>query len=68
MGYRVSWTLNSKENWQKTNRLGGWIFVICGIIFLANTLLQQEWLIIVPLIMAVVIPLTYSYALHRKGI
>lgn len=68
MGYRVSWTLNSKENWRKTNRLGGWIFVICGIIFLANILLQQEWLIIVPLIMAVIISLTYSYALHRKGI
>lgn len=68
IGYRVSWTLNSQENWQKTNRLGGWIFVICGVIFLANTLLQQEWLIIVPLIIAVVIPLMYSYALHRKGI
>ncbi|GEN49162.1 SdpI family protein [Ligilactobacillus pobuzihii] len=68
IGYRVSWTLNSQENWQKTNRLGGWIFVICGVIFLANTLLQQEWLIIVSLIIAVVIPLMYSYALHRKGI
>ena len=68
IGYRVSWTLSSKENWRKTNRLGGWIFVICGIIFLANTILQQEWLIIVSLIIAVIIPLTYSYALHRKGI
>ncbi|MBN7274647.1 DUF1648 domain-containing protein [Ligilactobacillus pobuzihii] len=68
IGYRVSWTLSSKENWRKTNRLGGWIFVICGIIFLANTILQQEWLMIGPLIIAVIIPMTYSYVLHRKGI
>lgn len=68
IGYRVSWTLNSKENWRKTNRLGGWIFVICGIIFLANVLFQQEWLIVVPLVVAVIIPLIYSYVLHRKGV
>lgn len=68
MGIRVSWTLNSRENWRKTNRLAGFVFVICGIIFFVNTLLQQEWLLVVCLIVAVVVPLVYSYSLHRKGI
>lgn len=68
VGIRVSWTMNSEENWRRTNHLGGWTFVICGIIFLFNMFFQQDWILVVSIVIAVTIPLVYSYYLHRQGI
>ncbi|MBN2238957.1 MAG: SdpI family protein [Dehalococcoidales bacterium] len=31
VGIRSPWTLSSEESWNKTHRLGGWLFVIIGL-------------------------------------
>lgn len=66
-GYKIPWTLNSEENWNKTHRLAGWIMVFCGFLFIINAFVLSEWLLAL-LIPAALAPMVYSYLLYRKGI
>lgn len=70
MGIRVPWTLASEENWNRTHRLGGFLFVFAGIGMIFTTLLGlwSEWLLPVLLVFPALVPILYSYALYRKGI
>ena len=68
VGFRVSWTRNSQENWRRTNRLGGWVMVLGGVFLLGNMIFQFQWLWILVLAVIVVVPLSYSYSLYRQGI
>ncbi len=70
MGIRLPWTLNSEENWNRTHRLAGFLWVAGGILFLIFTILGW-WNIYVLLILIIVmslVPTVYSYLLYRKGI
>lgn len=35
-GIRTPWALQSDQNWRKTHRVGRWVFVISGILFLIS--------------------------------
>jgi len=66
MGIRTPWTLSSDTVWQKTHLLGGYTFVIGGVIFMAGTLFTSPWNTYVPLISIIVAgltPIIYSYIL-----
>ena len=68
IGIKLPWTLNSEENWNRTHRLAGWIWVIGGFMILVAGFFGVFMLTMaIPLIMALV-PTIYSYILHRKGI
>ena len=68
VGIRLPWTLNSEENWHKTHRLAGKLWVLGGLILLLEAGLQFA----VPYVMGIVIltivliPILYSYQLSRK--
>lgn len=65
VGIKIPWTLDDEENWNKTNRLSGYLFIICGFVFIINAF----FLSIIPLIaiaLAVIIPSVYSYCLYRQ--
>ena len=66
-GYKIPWTLNSEENWNKTHRLAGWIMVIGGIILIINAFFLFEWVLVSVSILAL-LPIAYSYILYKKGI
>ena len=66
-GYKIPWTLSSEDNWNKTHRLAGWLMVICGFLFIINAFVLSEWVLLACLI-AVAVPMIYSYILYRKGI
>ena len=70
MGIRLPWTLASEENWNRTHRLTGFLWVASGILFILLTLLRvwNSWLLSAILAAMILIPMLYSYALHRKGI
>lgn len=36
LGIRTPWTLSSDTVWRKTHRLGAWVFVIAGLLFMAS--------------------------------
>ncbi len=69
LGIKVSWTLSNEENWNRTHRLAGKVWVICGIVSLFSIFLPGEALIPVSLCIAVAaagIPIVYSYCIYKK--
>lgn len=67
MGIKLPWTLNDEENWNKTHRMAGFLWVIGGIVIMATAFLGAFWLFFVVLIPMVVVPFVYSYLLYKKN-
>ena len=68
IGIRVPWTLANEENWNRTHRLAGYLWMICGILMVLIGLTRfvpAEWLVGIFLIMTLV-PCIYSFWLHAK--
>ena len=70
MGIKLPWTLASEENWNRTHRLGGILWVAGGILMIVLSLLKlwSPWLLIVVVTLMAVVPTVYSYSLYKKGI
>lgn len=68
IGIKIPWALNSEENWNRTHRLGGYTFMVAGIITIIAGFIQLFWLVPVALIIAAFIPMIYSFVLYKKGI
>ena len=68
IGIKIPWTLNSDENWNRTHRLAGKVWVAGGFGILLSGFAGGVWLMLGITIMMVAAPLVYSYALYRKGI
>ena len=69
MGIRLPWTLSSEENWNRTHRLAGFLWVIGGVYFIVMSFIG--WSVIgflIPLVVMILVPTVYSYILYRKGI
>lgn len=68
VGLKLPWTLHSEENWNRTHRLAGWIWVVGGFAITVSGFFSLIWITLAaPLVMAI-IPTAYSYILYRKGI
>lgn len=67
IGIRLPWTLESEENWNRTHRLGGWVFMIGGLLLFCLAFVPIRWLSIVVMGVMLLIPVCYSIYLHRKG-
>ena len=68
VGIKLPWTLDSEENWNRTHRMASWLWMIAGIIFIVNAILQIGGLVIPVLVVLLLVPIVYSYLLYRKGI
>lgn len=65
VGLKIPWTLHSEENWNRTHRLAGWLYMAGGILFVLNAFFLWEAMLIV--IMALVfVPAIYSFLLYKK--
>lgn len=70
LGIRVKWTLENEENWNKTHRFGGKIFVICGIIIVFTAFFSSDsvWVIrLAVIILSLIIPIIYSYKYKKNN-
>lgn len=69
MGIRLPWTLASEDNWNKTHRLAGYLWVAGGIVLLLLTLLgkQGSMLSVGVITVVVLLPIAYSALLYYKG-
>ena len=67
MGIKLPWTLDDEENWNKTHRLAGFLWVIGGIVVMATAFLGAFWLFFIVLIPMVIVPTVYSYLLYKKS-
>ncbi len=68
VGIELPWTLDDPENWNRTHRMAGWLWMAAGLIALANAFLR---LLNGPFLfgmigLAALTPAIYSYALYRR--
>ena len=68
IGIKLPWTLASEENWNKTHLLAGRVWVGGGVLFLIAGFLSVIWILPIVAVPMVLIPLIYSFILHRKGV
>jgi len=70
IGIKVPWTLANEDNWNKTHRFASWCFVIAGI----ATLVEAYFIWYAPvvifgsIILAVILPVIYSFLLFKKSV
>ena len=67
IGIRLPWTLENDENWRKTHRLAGKIWVLGGLLLFLNDFVQLYvyWVFFLTLFFVVIIPSVYSYQLSK---
>lgn len=68
IGIKIPWTLNSEENWNKTHRFAGRIWVISGFLMMLTGFFGGFWVFFAVVLAMVLAPFIYSYILHRKGV
>ena len=68
LGLKVPWTLHSEENWNRTHRMGGYVFMISGIVMFIAAFSELFWLIVVALAVSAFLPMIYSFILYKRGI
>lgn len=69
VGIRTPWTLSSKLSWDKTHRLGGWLFIAAGVLILLSALMPFPINVGVPGAAGVGLGLAlvvYSYFIWRR--
>ena len=68
IGIKIPWTLNNEENWNKTHRFAGWLWTFCGIAIMFTGFFGGFWVFLPITLLMVLVPVLYSYLLHRKGL
>lgn len=69
IGVKVTWTLRNKENWNKTHRFTGRLWVLGGVILLVSLFVPMEYFMYVLILMILLLafaPMVYSYVYYRK--
>lgn len=67
-GIRTPWTLTNAVVWERTHRLGGWLFVAVGLIGIPCSFIPalRLWGVIAPLIAVSIFLYVYSYVCYRQ--
>lgn len=68
IGIKLPWTLNSEENWNRTHRLAGRLWLVGGVGIMLTAVFGSFWILLAITLVMVLVPTVYSYSLHRKGI
>jgi uncharacterized membrane protein len=69
VGIRTPWTLSSKLSWNKTHRLGGWLFIATGLSIISVAVVRPEWagyVLVGSVIGTVIWTVIYSYRVWRS--
>lgn len=69
MGIRTPWTLTSEVSWERTHRLGGWLFVAVGLLGIPCSFVPplRPWALIVLVILVSLFLSGYSYWCYRQN-
>ena len=71
VGIKVPWTLNSEENWDRTHRFSGKLWIIGGLVLVIATvvpMMRTATVLTVVTLGITIVPCLYSFLLYRKGI
>ena len=68
IGIKIPWTLNSEENWNRTHRFAGRLWLVCGLAIMLSGFFGGFWVFLPAALLMVIVPCVYSYVLYRKGV
>ena len=69
IGIRVPWTLSDEDNWNRTHRLAGFIWVAGGVLIIILTLMgvMRESIVMLPIIAGMAaVPVIYSFVIYLR--
>ncbi|MEZ0396546.1 MAG: SdpI family protein [Anaerolineales bacterium] len=68
IGIRTPWTLSSDTVWEKTHQLGAKLFIASGLLIVVSAFLGERgiWLMLAVLMIALFVPIVYSYILFAR--
>ena len=69
LGIKIFWTLNNEENWNRTHRFGGKVWVVGGLVMLFSIFLPLSamiWVAVCVTVAMVIIPMVYSYSVFKQ--
>lgn len=69
IGIKVIWALRNEENWNKTHRFAGRVWVLGGVLLLATIFIPMEsfvGVLIAVILVLAFMPMIYSYLFYRK--
>lgn len=66
LGIRLPWTLNDNENWNRTHRFAGKIWIIAGLLMIVNAFFGNAIVTIGILLLVVLTPIIYSFVYHNN--
>lgn len=69
LGIKIRWTLYNEENWNKTHRVAGFVWVIGGVLFCLMGFVAEKMLLFllpIQIILLACVPMVYSWNLARK--
>lgn len=67
VGIKLPWTLADEDNWNRTHRFGGKVFILSGILILISFFTRMNWILYASIILVVLLPTIYSFMLYRKN-
>lgn len=67
VGIKIPWTLSSDENWDKTHRFAGFVWIVCGGLAIVGGWTKPV-VAIAALVAMILLPVVYSGILKHKGI
>lgn len=69
MGIRTPWTLASDVTWERTHRLGGWLFVALGLLAIPCSFIPRLrlWFLLVGILLVAVLLYAYSYWIYQQN-
>lgn len=67
IGIKIPWTLDDEDNWNKTHRLAGKLWVVGGLLILATSFLETIFIPLGIALLMTIIPVIYSYLLFKNS-
>ncbi len=68
VGIRIPWTLDNEDNWNKTHRLAGFVWVVGGVVVFASSFTElRVWIITISIAVMVIVPTVYSFLHYKKS-
>ncbi|MBU3875590.1 SdpI family protein [Faecalicatena sp. AGMB00832] len=68
VGIKLPWTLDSTENWNRTSRFAGKLWIAAGLLFIVEGFVQWYGVIPAIIVLLLILPTAYSFILYQKGV
>lgn len=67
IGIKLPWTLDNEDNWKKTHRFSGFVWVVGGMVILLTSFLSISCYVVIGIgVLLVTLPFMYSYLLYQS--